>query len=44
MGSELTDLWKQNQAAIDELSNNKLELFKKLQARFGELKSNFNKD
>ncbi len=41
---ELTDLWKQNQAAIDELSNSKLELFKKLQARFGELKSNFNKD
>lgn len=39
--AELTDLWKQNQGAIDDLKNGKPELFKKLQARFGELKSNF---
>lgn len=42
--TELTDLWKTNQATVDDLKKNSKELFQKLQAHFAHLKSNFAED
>jgi len=42
--SELTDLWKANQAQIDDLKNSEPELFKRLKDGFAQLKTNLKED
>jgi hypothetical protein len=38
--AELADVWKKNQEDINGLKRESPELYEKLKARFGELKSN----
>jgi hypothetical protein len=38
--AELADVWKKNQEDINNLKKESPELYEKLKARFGELKSN----
>ena len=42
--SELTSLWKNNQASIDKLKSGHAELFKRLVSLFGELKLKFQEE
>jgi hypothetical protein len=42
--SELTDLWKANQATVDELKSGNKEQFKRLQEHFAKLKTNFKEE
>jgi hypothetical protein len=42
--SELTELWKANQATVDELKSGNKEQFKRLQSHFADLKKNFKED